>query len=516
MRFSVASLLASLVIVSACSSTTEVAPDQNPLPTDDTGGTTSDGAVEDAPIPTDGLELTKGLAIKEVAVFQGPKVTIASDGAKVTSRKAPVVVGRPGILRVYVEPASDWAAREVVCTLTLTSGGAAKTLTEKKTVSAASTDANLDSTFNFELALDAIAGDTSYSVSLKTAPGQASAGGTDGAQYPSDGSADSLGAKGTGEMLRVKIVPVQYNADGSGRLPDTSPAQIERYRKRFSQLYPARQVEITVRAPFPWSSAISRNGSGFSQILNAIIKLRQSDGAEKGVYYYGAFAPASSIVSFCGGGCVAGLSPLATNPGDTWTAASVGLGFSGDNSASTATHEVGHGHGRRHSPCAPGGGLSDADPSYPYSGANIGPYSWDVEAKKLVAPGSPKDFMSYCQPEWMSDWTFNALATRMAYVYGAKLDLPTEPTTYRLVTVQADGKLEWGDTVTTVEPAWGEPHTVKVEAEGGAVANVTGHYYPYDHLDGGLLVLPVGTAVVRSIDVAGLVPNVRSHLDVGR
>ncbi len=513
MRFSMPSLLASIVLVSACSAS-EVKVDPSTQPAGDDTGVSGDGGApgEDAPIPTDGLELTKGLGIKEIAVFQGPKVTIAADGAAVTSRKAPVIVGRPGILRVYVEPAGDWAPREVVATLTLNGGGSTKTLTEKKTVSGASTDQNLDSTFNFQLALDDVAGDTSYSVSLKTAPGQPSSGGSDRAQHPADGSADPMGAKGTGDVLRVKIVPVRYQADGSNRLPDTSPAQIERYRKRFSQLYPARQVEVTVRDPVAWPNAVQRTGSGWNQLLNAMIKLRQSDGAPKGVYYYGAFSPAASMISFCSSGCVAGLSPLATNPGDTWTAASIGLGFTGDSAASTATHEVGHGHGREHSPCGLGG--QPADPKYPYSGANIGPISWDIEASKLVNPGSPKDFMSYCQPEWVSDWTFNALATRMAYVYGAKLDLPTTPTTYRLVSVDGDGKLEWGDAITTVNPPWGKTHAVKVSTAGGAVANVTGHYYPYDHLPGGLLVLPEGTAVVRSIDVEGLVPDVRSHLDV--
>ena len=49
-------------------------------------------------------------------------------------------------------------------------------------------------------------------------------------------------------------------------------------------------------APFAWSTAIQRTGAGFGEVLNAIIRLRQTDGAPKGTYYYGAFAPGASML----------------------------------------------------------------------------------------------------------------------------------------------------------------------------------------------------------------------------
>jgi hypothetical protein len=491
------------VFAVACSASTSAPTGATPTPTEDAGG--------DAPINTENMELVKGLDITEIAVFQGPKVSLEKAGVRTTTRRAPVVAGRAGILRVYVKPADDWAEREVVATLELNSGGGPQTLTVKKTIVGPSVDDNLDSTINFELPLDLIAIDSSFAVSLKTEKGQPSAAGSDLAQYPADGSLESLGAKGTGQQLEVMIVPIKYNADGSGRLPDTSEAQLELYRQGFQRLYPAREVRISVRAPYSWSSAINRDGSGFDGLLNAVIRLRQSDGAPKGTYYFGAFAAGTSFMNWCGYGCVAGLSPLAYSATDTWSAASIGVGWSGENSVGTAVHEVGHGHGRSHAPCAPGGSIQGVDSSYPYTGAALGVWALDVVSGTLIAPSKAKDFMGYCDPTFVSDYTFGALATRMKEVYGAAFEIPGPPQTWRMITVRADGSLEAGDEVVTSRPAFGEARNINLALTNGKKGTVSGAYYPWDHLPGGLLVVPVG-APIQSLEVRDLLPGVVSKL----
>lgn len=468
----------------------------------------ADTGTEEDVLPTAGLERTKGLAISEVAVMQGPKVSVAKDGGPGTPGNAQVIAGRPGILRIYVKPADDWTAREVVAKVVLESSAGKKTFTEKKSILAPSSDNALDSTFNIALEVDVVAKDTSFSVELLTEKGQTSAGSADAARYPADGTAP-LNAMATGEKLQVMIVPIQYNADGSGRLPDTSPGQLEIYKKQFMRIYPARDVEVTVRAPYPWSQPISRSGSGFNQILNAMITLRQKEAPAKGVYYYGAFQPAATFAAYCVSGCVAGLSPLATNPADSWTAASVGIGYSGEESTHTAVHEVGHGHGRKHSPCSPGptgaptGTLSDADPAYPYGGAKIGPVSLDVTEGRIVT-GDVRDFMGYCEPTWVSDWSYGALAKRMAYVYGAQ-EMPGALETYQLLTVDEGGGVTFGSTVETVWGPRSDAHPVTLERADGSSVDVSGHYYPYDHVPGGLLVVPVGKAKVKAVSMKNLV-----------
>jgi hypothetical protein len=465
---------------------------------------------------SDGLEPAKGLPITEIAMFQGPKVSLENAGAKVTTRKAEVIANRPGVLRVYVQPDADWVARDVVATLVLDGAAGKKTFTDTKALSVPSTDGSLGSTFNFDIPADTIAPDTTFSVSLRTNPGQASAGSSAAARYPVDGGKESLEAQATGDALQVMIVPVRYDADGSGRLPDTSADQLERYRAGFMKLYPARKVEITVRStPFPWSKAVKADGTGFPELLNAVVALRQTDGAPKGIYYYGAFEPGPSMFNWCASGCVSGLSPLASNAGDTWTAASVGIGFTGNSSVGTANHEVGHGHGRAHAPCQPGGGtIASPDQDYPYTGADLGVWALDIETKALIDPTKNKDIMGYCTPTFISDYNFGALASRMAFVYGAAYEMRGPAQTMKVVSVDAQGQLRAAGEVFTSAPAYGDARAVSLALSDGTKAAATGAFYPYDHLPGGYLVVPVGAAPVRSIEVRDLIPGVVSKLDL--
>lgn len=478
-------------------------------PSTDTGTPSTDTAPP--PPPPDpgpsGLPVMTNLAIKEVAFFQGVKVSVARDGAK-TSGLAPVIAGREALVRVFVEPMAGWSPRDVQGELALISASGTQHYTASLSVSAASTDASLGSTLNFNVPVGVLATDTQYSVVLQSKTGAPAAGDSSKARYPATGT-EALPMKSTGEVLKVKIVPIQYGADGSNRLPDTSPAQVEAYRRAFYTMYPAKQVEITVRAPYPYASAIAANGSGFSNALNAMVKLRQSDGAPKDVYYYGAFAATSSFGSYCGGGCVTGLCGLLTSPADTVGRACVGVGFTGAQSANTAAHEVGHAHGREHAPCGTSG-----DAKFPYSGGSIGSWGYDLVGKKLFSPSGTKDFMSYCDPTWISDYTYAALATRMATVNGAAMmfGTTTAPTKYRFVNVGAGATLSWGESMTLTDQPFGAPRDVVFDLGGGKTQTVTGYYYPYGDLDGGYLLVPEPTTSYSSIRVRDVVPSLDVRL----
>jgi len=480
--------------------------DSGSRPTD-TGTTTPDTAGDP---PATGLPLIGNLGIAEVAVLQGVKVPIERAGVKTTARVADVIAGREALVRVFVTPQSGWVAREVVGELKLVSSLGSKTFSAALTPSSASTDASLTSTMNFNVPTGVIAVDTKYSVSLYAKTG-ASNGDTSSARYPAEGSTELLDAKSTGEVLKIKIVPVKYMADGSGRLPDISATQIERYRKAFYAMYPAKRVEVTVREPYAWSTTIDRGGSGFSSLLQAMVKLRQADGAPKDVYYYGAFAAKDTFSNYCYGGCVTGLCGLLTYPSDATGRACVGVGFSGVSSAETAAHEIGHAHGRAHAPC----GTSDADSRYPYSGGVVGAWGYDVVDKKLYSPSTYKDFMSYCSPTWISDYTFKAIASRMSYIASSPMMIFPDgaPRTYRFVEVGAAGQLTWGESVTLNDPPMAEPHTVKyMGADGSVIDTATGHFYPYDDLPGGYMLVPEGPLTATGIAVSGLVPGFEARL----
>lgn len=74
--------------------------------------------------------------------------------------------------------------------------------------------------------------------------------------------------------------------------------------------------------------------------------------------------------------------------------------------AGVAAHEWGHNWNRQH---APGCGVSSPDPGFPYSEGRIGVWGMDVEAEALKSPSTYFDFMGYCSPEWVSDYTYEGI-----------------------------------------------------------------------------------------------------------
>jgi hypothetical protein len=129
----------------------------------------------------------------------------------------------------------------------------------------------------------------------------------------------------------------------------------------------------------------------------------EADGAPDS-YYYGL------INVYCGGGCISGMG---------WIGWPVATGFDGLNAwhagaSETHAHEVGHNQGRYH---APGCGVTDPDSSYPYcsgDASNIGNaahpnYGFDIVTQAIYPYGEYYDITGYCEPQWVSDYTYQGL-----------------------------------------------------------------------------------------------------------
>ncbi|MFI5301478.1 MAG: hypothetical protein ACHREM_25605 [Polyangiales bacterium] len=465
-------------------------------PQGEVGGSTDSGPT------TSGQPLVDALLISKIDVYQGVQATIAKGGAKAT-HLAPIIVGREALMRVSVTPESGFASTSVTGVVTIETSSGTKTYSSAATtIGAASTDAALASTINVDLPATAITADAQYSVALYASGPQSGSGSSDGAQYPAGGALEALGATNTGSVMKITIVPVQYGADGSNRVPDTSAAQIELYRQAAFEKYPAQSVVVSVRAPYASSIAIGADGSGFSDLLQAMMDLRQQDGVADDVYYFGAFDGADTFDNYCSGGCVAGLCSVVTDAGDPTGRACVGIGFSGTDSADTMAHEVGHAHGRQHADC---GGATGIDPQYPYSGASIGVWGYSLIDKSLKAPTTFTDMMGYCNPTWISDYNFAALAERMAAVTGGKDVLNwASPRPFRFVTVGGDGSLTWGRSTTLRRAPSTTKKTVKLlDASGAQTGTVTGYYWDFDHLPGGQMLVPELSTGVSAISVPG-------------
>lgn len=461
-------------------------------------GACSSGEAEerlDGPAPWE-LRDAGGVSISQISIYQGVKVVLMENGQP-GAATVPIVAGRDALLRAWVNADAGYNGEPVLARLHI--DGAESPIETTVTGFAAPVEGDLASTLNFQIPGTSIAPGFSYRLELlqtyADSPGDNAA-----AHYPAEGFAGT-NTISVGASLKIVLVPVQYGADGSNRIPDTSEAMIEKYRSSFLGMYPAPSVEVTVREPLAYTKSVSANGYGWEDLLARVSQLRQQDGAAFDVYYYGIFNPSASLASFCQFGCVAGLSNLAFGPGDSYSRASIGIGFTddgGQTALETAVHEVGHAHGRQHSPC---GGAQGTDPGYPYPQAAIGVWGYDIAEPRLLDPGT-KDVMSYCFPIWVSDYTYVALMNRIQGVNQTRIVVPAElrDLTYDRAYVDGDGELHWLPPVQMEAPPQGEAVAMDVEV-GGSLTTLTGHFYPYSHLPGGVFVWPQAGAPSRAVTV---------------
>lgn len=161
-------------------------------------------------------------------------------------------------------------------------------------------------------------------------------------------------------------------------------------------IFPIGEFEVDVREKYETQANLTQK-SGWSSLLREIDLLRRTDPGGAGHYYYGA---------------------VTLPQGSAWG----GLGYVGRPSSVgrpsqfTLAHELGHNMSLRHAPC---GGPSGIDQNYPYSGGVVGTWGFDPRGAsglgELKDPEVIKDLMSYCNPEWISDYHFKkSLAFRIS------------------------------------------------------------------------------------------------------
>jgi hypothetical protein len=445
------------------------------------GGQGGEEVDPENPAPTPQLWPAKGLTITQITLNQGVRhVLMADDDA--AGDDTPVIAGRPGIVRVFYSQFAKYNANEVIARLTIGEEVFEKTVVHGAT----SSDDDLQSTINFEIPGDTIEMGMSYKVELLHPDSGEWGFDVDGSTFPAEGQQE-VKVRSTGDGLKIVLVPIQYGADNSNRLPDLSAAQIELHREAVMDMYPVRDVELTVRAQaLQWDNLVESKGEGWSQLLMAVADLRTLDNAANDTYYYGVFNPGTSFGSFCSGGCVAGLGFVSPEM-NSWSRAAIGLGFSGEKMAEVFAHELGHNHGRSHSPC---GGPKNPDPNFPDNDGSIGSWGFDISDGTLHSPSTARDFMSYCDPAWVSKFTYGALFERARFLNGV---LPSanivQARKYDRVIVENGGKMEWAQDLTLTVPPHGESRDVTVTSDAGK-RDAEATFVPFDHIDGGVLFIP--------------------------
>lgn len=142
-------------------------------------------------------------------------------------------------------------------------------------------------------------------------------------------------------------------------------------------LLPVKDLTVTAHAPVLSSSNEASNLIGQTQVI------RVMEGGSG--YYMGLLSG-----EFSG---AAGIGNLGRR-----TAYSV-------TSPTVIAHEFGHNLSLAHSPC---GNPLGVDPAYPHLNASPGVWGYDdSEGGQLVPPDGFYDLMSYCEPYWVSDYSFD-------------------------------------------------------------------------------------------------------------
>jgi len=167
------------------------------------------------------------------------------------------------------------------------------------------------------------------------------------------------------------------------------------------KIHPIAAYSADVHATYT-TNAVALTGDNsngaWETILGEIQALRVAEGSPR--TYFGVVR-----TSYTSG--IAGISYIGGN---------ASVGYDGMMSVEIASHEIGHSFGRLHAPCGVSG---STDPNYPYSAGNIGAYGFDVATSTLYPP-STAEVMSYCHPQWISDYTYTG-------VYNYRVAHPSAP-----------------------------------------------------------------------------------------
>jgi len=190
-------------------------------------------------------------------------------------------------------------------------------------------------------------------------------------------------AVGAGKVLNLTLVPVLLA--GQSTLPSLPSADI------LKDLYPIRDVQVAQRTPFSYNGSVTNSSSDWGNLLSAIRDLRTTDGNSR--YYYGVVK-----VGYSSG--VAGIGYIGLPAAVGWDKTNSAPGI--------MAHEVGHNMGLRHAPCGTTSGL---EVGYPYANASIGSWGYSIYSNTLYDPSQYKDVMSYCSPQWISDFMYSKVQT---------------------------------------------------------------------------------------------------------
>jgi hypothetical protein len=316
-----------------------------------------------------------------------------TQSVQTTSNSVPLVARRPTVVRVFAQASDDIASSDVTVSLTARRNGTmlGQVTVGPQAVPMTPERGDYDSTFNATLPATWLSGGVDLAATVDSAEVVP--------ETNENNNTSSLTLNFSDvPPLAITIVPVDYTYTPTGEF---YPGQaVDNISDWIMRTYPVSEINVSSRSPYSFSGDL-RNGSEWSRLLEEVTALKSADGFDlysAQVYY--ALVPIrnSSSQWFYSG--IAGIGWIGLR-------ASVGLNLNdSERAGALAGHEIGHNFNRRHAPC---GGAGNLDPDYPHDGASIGEYGLDVFNTVLWRPDEAVDMMSYCRPEWVSDYTYTGL-----------------------------------------------------------------------------------------------------------
>jgi hypothetical protein len=354
-------------------------------------------------------DFAEDIALARIEVTQGTAVEMGNGGTTIApaSRNARMVRERQALFRAGWTTLTGFQSRQIEGRLVLTRPDTTtQTFTHTLNVTGGSNFNAYNGTFRWVVPPSEMAPGTRYHISLHEVGG-ATGNPASAPRHPTSGTAD-VGIPADQMQLRVMLVPIRWLYGGNDRTPNLSQNDLDIVYDTLHSQNPVTDIELTVRStPVLWQSAIDLSG-----ILNAVSSARSSDNPDSNVYYEGIadfgcqFVNGSSCSQWggtTGVGFVAGTSSWSDDQ-----RASINVWYDPQVSANTITHELGHNQGRNHAPCGTNG-----DASYPYGNAVIGVQGWDNGTQTFFSATGTHDYMAYCSPSWVSDWTWEVIGDRV-------------------------------------------------------------------------------------------------------
>lgn len=395
----------------------------------------------------------RGISILEVELNQGTRVAIGVGGDWIAEaeRSGELIAARDSLMRIHYVVDPGWVAREIEARLTLElPDGSSRSYTDLSTVEDDSSRGDFNATFNFGLTaqLGETVPGTRYAVELwETEPGADALPERDWAN-PAAGP-QPIGFASTPMQIKTVLVPITYQ----GSTPNLDETTTQVLLESLFEQSPVTEVLFDVHDPVAYESQLI----DLVNLLPVLAELRSNEAADPNVYYH-AFVDvgSSSLAGLYGISYIANDSEADAN---SRVSATVLWSPNPSFAADTFTHETGHAQGLAHVEC-PTEFAAEPDPAYPHADGRIGNWGFGIRGFVMYDPDNVYDYMSYCGPSWVSDWTWNKVfervATLTAWDFGAGAgagESNSAPDELLVISVSADGSRQWWTMPGKIDPA---------------------------------------------------------------